>query len=300
MIVPGLVLTLVACLSSPLTNFELDSSPKETIVGHDFVSNTDIVREEGLTEYAIGSRILEPFFPEGGGDAVPNSIFGNDDRVFIDDDQYSDFPYRTICLIYITYDFNDDGIRETTRVGTGCLVGPDVVVTAAHLVYDAQHSDWGYCTVMPGGHFDDNNNLVTPYGSYQVTFTWKGNNATTNDSNDDWALLRIEEKVGNEIGYLGVGSSLISVGTNVRLYGYHSDVPNRLAYGPGEVTALYPYKFYHNCDALSGSSGGPITFGTVIVVGIHSGGVNSYNDVACRITDTLVSYIEGMIEEANQ
>ena len=67
MIVPGLVLTLVACLSSPLTNFELDSSPKETIVGHDFVSNTDIVREEGLTEYAIGSRILEPFFPEGGG-----------------------------------------------------------------------------------------------------------------------------------------------------------------------------------------------------------------------------------------
>lgn len=54
MIVPGLVLTLVACLSSPLTNFELDSSPKETIVGHDFVSNTDIVREEGLTESAKG------------------------------------------------------------------------------------------------------------------------------------------------------------------------------------------------------------------------------------------------------
>lgn len=90
-----------------------------------------------------------------------------------------------------------------------------------------------------------------------------------------------------------VSSTAISVGSIVRLYGYHGDIPDQISYGPGTVTYLETYKFYHNCDAISGSSGGPITYGTTTVVGIHSGGVNQNEDAACKVS----SYIVGWINE---
>ena len=75
-----------------------------------------------------------------------------------------------------------------------------------------------------------------------------------------------------EIALKKVVSSNLNNGDEVRLYGYHGDLNARLAYGPGEVTAVETFKFRHNCDAIAGSSGGPVTTNWSTVAGIHHGG----------------------------
>lgn len=94
---------------------------------------------------------------------------------------------------------------------------------------------------------------------------------------------------------MGVSSEL-SNGDTVRLYGYHGDYDSRLGYGPGTTSGVSTYKFRHNCDAIAGSSGGPITRGSTTVVGIHSGGYNSNWDQACKVSNYIVGWIEERIE----
>ena len=122
-----------------------------------------------------------------------------------------------------------------------------------------------------------------------------GSNVSTGENDDDWAIIDLENDIGSTLGYFGLSSTSINVGTKVRLYGYHGDIPNKISYGPGNITYLETYKFYHNCDAWEGSSGGPITFGNVTVVGIHSGGVDATQDAACKVSSYIVQWIYNRI-----
>lgn len=119
----------------------------------------------------------------------------------------------------------------------------------------------------------------------------------TLDPADDWAIVDLDYHIGQNIGYMGVSSAL-SNGDDVRLYGYHGDLNARLAYGPGEVTSVQAFKFRHNCDAISGSSGGPVTTNWSTVVGVHHGGYNDNLDQACKVSDYIVTWIEERIIEA--
>ena len=224
-----------------------------------------------------------------------NLIFGPDERTILPESDYTKFPYRTVCLLHAKYDTNGDGVYDKTGVGTGVLVGPRTVLTAAHVVFDNTAGVWSNTVhVFPGAHKNSNNSLVTPYGQFHSASIVKGNNHITHSSADDWAIIDLNADIGDQIGYMGVSSSL-SNGNSVRLYGYHGDYNSKLGYGPGVTDAVETYKFRHNCDAIAGSSGGPVTRGTTTVVGIHSGGYNSNWDQACKVSDYIVGWVEERI-----
>lgn len=226
----------------------------------------------------------------------PLLIFGSDDRtVLTGEDDYKKFPYRTVCLIHTGRDNDGDGDVDVWGVGTGVLVGPKTVLTASHLIYG---DSWPVSVyVYPGGHNDSNGSLVAPYGEIRSRQWTIGVYFRTKDRADDWAIISLDTAIGEEIGYMGVSSSL-SNGDTVRLYGYHGDLDTQLGYGPGIVSNVETFKFCHNCDAIAGSSGGPITKGTSTVVGIHSGGYSSTLDQACKVSDYIVGWIEEEIEKS--
>jgi V8-like Glu-specific endopeptidase len=238
------------------------------------------------------------FNPDDSKVQIKSKIFGNDERTQLTENQYSIFPYRCVCIIFANYDTNNDGTPDVFTYGTGVLVGPNVVLSASHVVYSKTYQQWATLEICPGAYKDANNQIIKPHGSYPCIYASIGVNFVTDNTNDDWALLRLNSSVGNTVGYFSVSSSLNAF-SSVRLYGYHSDYDCRMGYGPGIVTYLETYKFYHNCDAISGSSGGPITTGTTTVVGIHSGRADDNQDAACKVSTFIVGWVNDMNNEAN-
>ena len=219
-------------------------------------------------------------------------IFGTDDRIILSDYQYTQYPYRTVCSIYVEFEDGEDNPTTYGYVGTGCLVGPHTVLSCSHLFYNNEYGWATYIEVQIGAHIDSITNVFTT--SY-TTSSWVnlmiGVQYITNSADDDWAILDLSENLGNQYGYFGLSSSL-SVNDTVTLYAYHGDLNGNMAYGLGQVTALNTYNFRHNCDAVAGSSGGPLTSGSNTIVGIHSRGYSSTEDQACKISSYIVSWIE--------
>lgn len=226
-----------------------------------------------------------------------NLIFGDDERATLKESQYTKFPFRTICYIKLHFDTDGYGVNDLSTYGTGALVGPSTVLTASHVIFHSTKKIWPTkVEVSPGGHYS-NGTFIAPYGT---TTTCKkltvGTYYNTSDPNDDWGFIDLYKDFGSDLGYFGTSSEL-SVGDTVRLYGYHGDLNGQLGYGPGSVTNVSTYKFRHNCDAISESSGGPITLGTTTIVGIHSGGYNNDEDQACKVSSYIVKWINDRLLE---
>lgn len=219
-------------------------------------------------------------------------IFGNDDRILLTDAQYTQFPYRCVCRIYTAYDENGDGVVENYGYyGTGCLVGPKTILTCSHLMYNSDYGWPMYIEVQIGAHVDS---VTEQYVTTAVYTSWNyltvGTVYNTGDASDDWALLDMNDSIGSTYGYFSVSTNL-SFFNSVKLYGYHGDLNGNMAYGYGLVTFLETYKFRHNCDAIAGSSGAPITYGDTTIVGVHSRGYNAYEDQAYRISSYMVTWV---------
>lgn len=248
------------------------------------------------SELIPGSSESTQFYSPNEEDYISTtSIFGPDERTLLETTDYLAFPFRTVCLVHALFDTDNDGKSNYTGVGTGVLVGPRTVLTAAHVIFDNSLGIWPLSVeVYPGGHKASNGFIIAPFGKLTSISMSRGVNYETNDTADDWGLVELNRTIGSEIGYMGVSSEL-SNGNTVRLYGYHSDYDSRLGYGPGVVNTVELYKFRHNCDAIRGSSGGPITRGTTTVVGVHSGGYDNNWDQACKVSNFIVGWVEERI-----
>jgi V8-like Glu-specific endopeptidase len=221
-----------------------------------------------------------------------NLIFGSDNRTVLQNDsEYLLYPFRMVCWIDAYFDEDGDGVEDHGYYGTGAMIGPHSVLTCSHLLYHLNGGGFARAIVFPGRHTNSSGGIVSPYGSFQATGINVGVYFNTFNANDDWGFLTLGSDIGSTTGYFGASDTAISLQSPVRLYGYHGDLNGKMGYGPGNVTDLETFRFNHNCDAISGSSGGPITYGTNTIVGIHSGGVDSTQDCACKVS----SYIAGWI-----
>lgn len=258
---------------------------EENILYSDLDYDGDVVSTE---PYILGNDVAP---------IEPTLIFGNDDRIILSNSQYSLYPFKSVCYISLSFDTDNDGNADCFTYGTGALVGHKTVLTASHVLFHTQYHVWPKSIeVIPGG-YKNNNTMIKPNGfttSYSKLTV--GTYYNTNNQNDDWWLIDLNTDFGSTLGYMGVSSAL-NINDNIRLYGYHSDLNGKMAYGRGNVTYLETYKFRHNCDAIAGSSGGPITLGSNVVVGIHSGGYDSNQDVACKVSNYIVGWINDRILE---
>ncbi|MBO4496877.1 MAG: trypsin-like serine protease [Lachnospiraceae bacterium] len=210
------------------------------------------------------------------------AIIGSDDRTRI----YSVSTYPYSATAYIITTFSDGTIAE----GSGFFVGPDVVITAGHGLYNGDHGGVATsATVYPGGIYSGFGSTV----SYDITVHPLYCNC--NLSSFDVGIIKLSSTFGN--GYFGLStvSDYNLSNDSVILYGYpgYPYLSGTLWYSTGTVLTVYSNQFEHNADASEGESGGPVVRhgSQFTATGIHSGTSQTYNNAAVRVTSELIQFI---------
>lgn len=92
---------------------------------------------------------------------APDSIIGDDDRQAVGDTRR--MPYRVICLLDLMFS------KNRRRIGSGVLIGPRSVATAAHNVYNrALGGPVVRIRVTPAAYLKDGV-IQAPYGQTTIT-----------------------------------------------------------------------------------------------------------------------------------
>ncbi len=179
---------------------------------------------------------------------INDHFFGRDDRVLVNEAQY---PWSLIGTISMT-------------AGGSCtatLIGPNVLITAAHCV----HGEDGRANAA--GEFVSNGGERARITHYLLddNFDYRRFNTSEDIDGLDWALLRIDRNLGDEMGFLQVADLTgrgLARAASADLYqaGFSWDTGENLsgnlachliAIQEGQNT------FAHECDTTRGDSGSP-------------------------------------------
>lgn len=216
------------------------------------------------------TEMTRPGYFPAGSEAPPTptpfGVIGHNDIVPVVNPAVG--PTRAVVAI-------SDG--QDRLLGTGFLVGPSTVVTAAHVVYDRDtHMYRTPVQVAPA-----RTNNTKPFGSQTVSITQckVSDYYLEGDWRDDWAVLYLSSPIGNTTGYLGLHWQNDFTNTPVICYGYPDKVyPEYLPnYNPGtdshllidvdfimyySIGTIYntdsPILYAGDWDNTAGFSGGPL------------------------------------------
>lgn len=165
----------------------------------------------------------------------PNSHFSNIARAELFHD-LTDYPIRTAVNL-INY-------QADTSLGSGCsgiMVGPDLVLTAAHCVRSVGPSpSWHADSILIAPAYNNGQfqaNLPTSFVKKAYLFQENYNGSVRNET----ALLQLRSPIGLDIGWIGTA---YSSDTNY----FHNKVFHKLSY-PGNINHMDSSKVY-NGDTL--------------------------------------------------
>ena len=182
--------------------------------------------------------------PTGRSDSALKNIFGTDDRS----------PVTSTAAPWAS-------IGRLSNGCTGTLVARDIVLTAAHCIYDNAAS--GPQNPLPtfapnymnGGSKDEG--IATEW--------WVGTTDWATYPAHDWALIKLDQYLGDIYGWMGTKTIAFSgaLPYTISLAGYSADFENGLTAAAHigckirQATQNNTY-LYHDCDTTRGSSGGPL------------------------------------------
>jgi protease YdgD len=187
---------------------------------------------------------------------INDHFFGRDDRVLVDT---AAFPWRVIGTISL----------DVGGTCTASLVARDVLVTAAHCISEDGRinaaGEFVTGAALPGG----------PRRARIIDFhmdpDWDEQAFSDGDTRDgtDWALLRLDRPLGDELGHLGVyapgrpGWGELRA-AQVRQAGYSWDTGENLSGNLDcRVREIFPDNtLAHDCDTTRGDSGSPFIVDT--------------------------------------
>jgi V8-like Glu-specific endopeptidase len=195
------------------------------------------------------------------------------------------FPWRTVVYIEATF---PSGVVGT---GTGVMVGPNDILTAAHVVYSLSRG--GGATRIEVTPAYNPGTDSGPFGTYLAG--WRGytdfdpNGDGFIESGDgrtnslggaelDIALLSLDVRLGDRTGWMGVDWDDSFTNGQAQIAGYPSRYANNLVVDVGFVRddATDWFVDISRLEVNSGNSGGPIfimTPGGPVVVGLVSTGI---------------------------
>lgn len=178
-------------------------------------------------------------------------FFGRDDRVLLDT---GEAPWSRIGTVSM----------DAGGTCTATLIGPDILLTAAHCIEGEQGR------VNARGTFETGFDLQEgPVRARVIDYlTDPGRAAAVGTEQDDpldWALLRLDRRLGDTVGWLGVRTLTRDLGRRAgleeRIYqaGYSWDTGENLS-GNTDCRVVEIYAdttFAHECDTTQGDSGSP-------------------------------------------
>jgi len=199
------------------------------------------------------------------------NVFGRDDRQPVLSRQH---PW---CCIGLVVCETESGVST----GTGFLIGRNLVLTNAHCAMDDSTGKAASRLYFLANRIDG----VASHAAH-VNKVWLGTDSLNDDPDQDWAVLRLDANLGDELGWLTLSTELAERGA---LVGYSGD------YREQETAAIAPCSFHdtssvvlcHDADATRGSSGGPILAerdGKTVVVALNFAeyGENQDNSMLIR------------------
>jgi V8-like Glu-specific endopeptidase len=183
------------------------------------------------------------------------------------------FPYAAVTYISVTF---PDGYSVR---GSGSVVGVNDVLTAMHVVYQAQHGGWASSiSVLPGA--DTLPSLVAPYGTFSDwgrvnsrTPNWDPNgDGYLSDTESQWdlALIGLRSRIGDTTGWLGLSAQ--SADFYATMVGYPGRGTGMMEDSGYAAASRFAGVFDSNTDLGAGASGGPLLDAGHHVVGVLSGG----------------------------
>ncbi|MEO1249349.1 MAG: trypsin-like peptidase domain-containing protein [Pseudomonadota bacterium] len=202
-----------------------------------------------------------------GGSRADEDFFGYDERVVV---KPTTLPWRAIGKV----NFAGDGHC------TGTLIAADIVLTAAHCLFDEVSDDedeaeefvWDpplyFLAGFHEGRFAAGARIVDTW--MPADFDIDRFAETFEVDNLDYALLRLGEPIGQDVGWFDVGpldeaqqTALLSLaGPKVNQAGYSADSERRMTAHIGcRLLKFEPNDtLLHQCDTMVGDSGSPLFF----------------------------------------
>lgn len=214
--------------------------------------------------------------------------------------KYYVLPYSAICVVFTSFDTNSDGISDVTYVGSGTLVGPDVILTAEENTYNTEYGYPTNLTVVPGGYSNNAGQFIKPFGEQTWTVILRGNYHSTFDASDNWAIIRIDSQIGYSAEWMSVSDTGISNGSTVYTLGYSRSTiyDYEVVETHGIVASLQTYKFNHTDLPHVMSNGAPVIDPNLSkVYGINSGPRVYDGDLLLSQACKVSIYIKNWIQE---
>ena len=201
-------------------------------------------------------------------------------------------PYDGV--VYVTDTIGDEDLQ-----GSGVLIAPNLVLTAAHVVYEAGVGTATNIEVSPG--YDEG---TTPFGStYGVSYDYNpvadfDDEETLSTSEDDFALIKLAASFA--------GPTVFNLGSNFAggaavVTGYPANANGALVSSAQELSVVPGYSILQGQALGPGSSGGPVwtpgADGTPTVWGLVST-ANDGTGYNVQLTTSAVDEIEGWAAQA--
>ena len=173
--------------------------------------------------------------------------------------------------------------------GTGCLIGPRIVLTCAHNIYDPKFNEPTDLNFYPAVNGKDGKGFPVKKFYYPPEYKTK---TGMERSKYDIGVLELEENISEEYGYFGIDASEKNAEEMMKAEtcGYPGNKPDRtMWHAVGPVEELDEDFLYYSIPTVTvkGQSGSPIIKrekGTEFVVGVHIGSSGKRKNMAVRLT----------------
>ncbi|MBA3314027.1 MAG: hypothetical protein H0T47_12180 [Planctomycetaceae bacterium] len=282
--------------------------------------------EEMLETRTTISRQVVPDYQESFDEDDRERAIGVDDREPVKDENIKNAPWSTVCALRF-------GLLGNEYVGTGCLIGPRLLLTCGHNLFepnenDPQRGDWiDWIEITPG------KNRGTDPAPFGTTTVQGGRSPRHLRILDGWRLKRQDYDLG--VVFLPANHPFSAAGTLTPkdfsdlhqawliISGYPGATRTLTNTPPINPNTGSPYPYGHqwkharkcvgvdtrtlfyDVDTSKGQSGSPVWIklkktGERFVVGVHTSydGVRRVN-TCTRINSDVAAQIERWQQEAN-